>query len=203
MVTKIETGMIEDGLATVAQVAAIRALFIGTVHEFPFIPDDPWWIPCFGQTLQQADYPALAAKFGVTSGAFTLPDDRGRVVAGLDNMGGASADRLTNRPGGVEGDTLGATGGAETHVITVAQMASHNHGGTTGNAGAHNHDLPRATGTSGPDLAFQRVSTTTPTDAVATSSVGAHSHSISSQGSNQAHNNVQPTIVRCKCILAY
>lgn len=203
MVTRTETGMIEDGLATVAQVAAIRSLFIGTVHEFPFLPTDPWWIYCYGQTLEQADYPDLAAKFGVTSGTFTLPDDRGRVVAGVDDMGGTSANRLTGQAGGVNGDVLGATGGSEAQALSIAQMPSHNHGGTTGSGGAHNHDLPRATGTSGGDLAFQRVSTTTPTDVVTTSTHVAHAHSISSQGSGQAHNNVQPTIVRYKCILAF
>jgi microcystin-dependent protein len=203
MVTRIETGMIEDGLATVAQVAAIRALFIGTVHEFPFVPDDPWWLPCFGQTLEQADYPELAARFGIMSGTFTLPDDRGRVVAGVDDMGGTSANRLTGQAGGVNGDVLGATGGSEGQALSIAQMPSHSHGGATGNGGTHNHDLPRATGTSGPDLAFQRVSTTTPTDVVPTTTVVAHTHSIASQGSGQAHNNVQPTIVRYKCILAY
>ena len=52
---------------------------------------------------------------------------RGRVVAGQDDMGGASANRLTDQSGGLNGDTLGDTGGSETHTLTTAQLASHTH----------------------------------------------------------------------------
>lgn len=56
------------------------------------------------------------APHGVGDGSttFNLPDLRGRVVAGADNMGGTSADRLTGNS--VNGDVLGATGGTEKHV---------------------------------------------------------------------------------------
>ena len=42
-------------------------------------------------------------------------------------MGGSSANRLTGQTGGVNGDTLGGTGGNETHTLTTAQLASHTH----------------------------------------------------------------------------
>lgn len=48
----------------------------------------------------------------------TLPDLRGRVVAGKDNMGGSAANRLTSGASGVAGNTIGATGGAETHTLS-------------------------------------------------------------------------------------
>ena len=47
---------------------------------------------------------------------------RGRVVAVQDNMGGSSIDRLTNQAGGVDGETTGVTGGAETHTLVKTQM---------------------------------------------------------------------------------
>ena len=47
---------------------------------------------------------------------------RGRVVAVQDNMGGSSIDRLINQAGGVDGETPGVTGGAETHTLVKTQM---------------------------------------------------------------------------------
>ena len=47
---------------------------------------------------------------------------RGRVVAVQDIMGGSSIDRLTNQAGGVDGETPGVTGGAETHTLVKTQM---------------------------------------------------------------------------------
>ena len=43
---------------------------------------------------------------GDGSSTFNVPDLRGRVVAGLDNMGGSAAGELTNQSGGVDGDDL-------------------------------------------------------------------------------------------------
>ncbi|HKY46152.1 MAG TPA: tail fiber protein [Pyrinomonadaceae bacterium] len=110
------------------------------------------WLLCDGSVKLRADYPALFLAIGTTyatggeTGAqFRLPDMRGRVVAGLDNMGGTAANRLTNTGTGapsVSGATLGASGGTDRHTITVAQMPSHSHaqvasgnssGGASGN----------------------------------------------------------------------
>lgn len=57
-----------------------------------------------------------------------LPDARGRVTAGKDDMGGTAAGRLTGSSGGVDGKSLGAAGGADAHALTTAQMPVHNHG---------------------------------------------------------------------------
>lgn len=90
----------------------------------------------YGQTLLRATYPALFARIGTIYGAgdgsttFVVPDSRGRVIAGQDDMGGTSANRLTNpgtTVGGVDGDTLGATGGEEVHVLTEEELAEHIH----------------------------------------------------------------------------
>lgn len=94
------------------------------------------WLLCFGQAVSRTTYAALFAAIGTTYGAgngtttFNLPDMRGRVAAGLDNMGGTTASRITSGGSGIAGTTLGAVGGAETHTLTTAQLAVHNHGAT-------------------------------------------------------------------------
>jgi microcystin-dependent protein len=112
-------------------------------------------VPCYATTLPngcfwanggslvgvEAFYPELVAALGTT----TIPDLRGRMVAGRDDMGGTLAGRITSGGSGIPGVTLGATGGTETHTLTLAQLAAHNHGvndpthshGTTD--GGHNH----------------------------------------------------------------
>jgi microcystin-dependent protein len=52
----------------------------------------------------------------------TLPDGRGRVLAALDDMGGAAAGRLTAGFFGTAATVLGAAGGAESHTLTTAQL---------------------------------------------------------------------------------
>ena len=63
----------------------------------------------------------------------TLPDARGRVIAGKDNMGGSTASRLTSAGSGITGTTLGIAGGAESVTLTAAQsgLVNHSHTGST------------------------------------------------------------------------
>src|SRR5262249_55268975 len=51
-----------------------------------------------------------------------IPDLRGYMLAGKDDMGGSAANRITNGGSGIIGTTLGATGGLETHTLTTAQL---------------------------------------------------------------------------------
>src|SRR6516164_470322 len=95
------------------------------------------WLLCYGQAISRTVYAALFAVLGTTYGAgdgstsFNLPDLRGRAVAGVDNMGGTAAGRLTGATGSVAGTTLGATGGEETHNLSATEMPSHTHAVTT------------------------------------------------------------------------
>jgi microcystin-dependent protein len=73
-----------------------------------------------------------------------LPDMRGRTVAGHNSMGSASSGRLTSAGGGVDGNILGAVGGAqsvtlaETHLPVFTKYNSHatNSNTQTGGSGA-------------------------------------------------------------------
>lgn len=115
------------------------------------------WLFCYGQTLARATYPALYDAIGTTYGApsgstFKLPDMRGRVMIGLDNLGGSSANRVV----ATEADTLGGAGGEELHTLTEAEMPTHTHDiadhahdgiehqhhGTTDSGSPHKHAAP-------------------------------------------------------------
>lgn len=59
---------------------------------------------------------------------FAMPDGRGRVLAGKDNMGGTAANRITVAGSNCDGTILGGAGcGAENQTLTIAQMPAHTH----------------------------------------------------------------------------
>jgi microcystin-dependent protein len=121
------------------------------------------WLLCFGQAVSRTTYADLFAALGTAHGTgdgsttFNLPDLRGRVAGGKDNMGGSAASRLTTAGAGVDGATLGAAGGAQTHTLTNGQLPTSviGTGGSTiargstvsdlqtvGNGLAHNNTQP-------------------------------------------------------------
>jgi microcystin-dependent protein len=177
------------------------AVPIGEVKAFAGNTPPQGWLFCYGQAVSRTTYAALFAVIGTKFGAgdggstFNLPDCRGRVLIGRDDMGGPAAKRITTAASGIDGTLLGAAGGAESVKLTVAQMPSHNHGGTTGAAGAHSHTFMRPRGDenweNGNRNAWWGSSNVTET----TSAAPNHTHSISAEGGGQAHTNVQPSII--------
>lgn len=96
----------------------------------------PHWVFCNGQALSRTTYAALFAVMGTTFGVgdgsttFNVPDIRGRLPLGKDNMGGIDAGRITSAStGGGNADTLGGVGGAQTHVLSLSETPSHTSGG--------------------------------------------------------------------------
>lgn len=94
------------------------------------------WIFCDGRTLLsstsfgalRAAYIAASFPFGQDgSGNPFVPDMRGRVPAGRDNMGGTPAYRITTGRAEIDGNILGAAGGWEGHTISVNELPAHSH----------------------------------------------------------------------------
>lgn len=97
------------------------------------------WLLCDGSAISRTTYASLFSAIGTTFGVgdgsstFNLPDMRGRVAVGKDDMGGSAASRLTTAGSGVDGATLGATGGTQSITLTAAQsgLPSHDHAAGT------------------------------------------------------------------------
>jgi hypothetical protein len=57
-----------------------------------------------------------------------LPDIRGRLPLGLDNLGGSAANRVTSASlNGSNSTTLGAAGGEQAHTQTLSELVGHTH----------------------------------------------------------------------------
>ena len=89
------------------------------------------WVLCNGQELDREDYKELFGvirfKFKpesqVTPGFFAVPDMRGRLPLGADNIGGTSADVITAG----SADIIGALDGSEDKVIDITNLPEHLH----------------------------------------------------------------------------
>jgi microcystin-dependent protein len=168
---------------------------VGAVMPFAGATAPSGWLFCYGQAVSRSVYArlftAISTTYGTGDGSstFNLPDMRGRVIAGQDDMGGTSANRLTGVSGSLDGDTLGAAGGAETVTIAQANLpavtlsvtATGSSTTETFTAGGGTEKIIKATSDNG-----------------AASGTGTGSASVSGTtsalGSGTALHNVQPTI---------
>ena len=172
------------------------------------------WLFCDGAEVSRTTYAdlysAIGTAYGIGNGTstFDLPDLGGRVPAGKES----SATRLTTGGSGIDGDTLGADGGSQTHTLTSpGELPSHGHG--------HSLDVDMTVGLQSEwseslnKMLCQRDDVTTYSWAEITKDVSGtekfsyvapdeymdfsscFSGSISSTGSSGAHNNTQPTLI--------
>jgi len=152
-------------------------------------PDTNVWLLCDGAAVSRTTYAVLFALISTTFGTgdgsttFNLPDLRGRVPMGMDNFG--SGEGAANRVTDADADSLGGADGAETHTLTEAQLAAHDHTITV-----NSKDLTVNTATA--DIGGGG-GTKTFLEAVAGTTID-HNHTATSAnaGSGSAHNNMQP-----------
>lgn len=160
------------GTLTVIQQAGIIIAYAGIAT-----PSNT--LPCDGASYLRTDYPQLFAAIGVVWGSadsahFNVPDLRGRTL--IDSGTGS----------GLSPRTIADNGGEETHVLSVMELAAHNHTDT-----GHAHSIPSflITGTAVPP----------PLDGgtelpLSLTNTGTASANIQNSGADSPHNNMQPWV---------
>lgn len=134
------------------------------------------FLPCDGASVLRSAYPDLYAVIGTTFGSvdsthFNVPDLRGRVPVGVGTGSGLSTY------------SLGDNGGEETHVLSVGELASHNHSDS-----GHAH----SEGTTIPTTITIGAGAPSPSAIGSVGVTGTGNSAITSTGSDQPHNNLQP-----------
>jgi microcystin-dependent protein len=115
------------------QIVAMTTVPAGCMMDYAGSTEPLGWVFCYGQTLSRTTYAALFTAIGIAYGAgdgsttFAVPDCRGRVTAGDDNMGGTTAGRLTDARCGIDGTVLGAAGGNQDHLLADTNIPAHTH----------------------------------------------------------------------------
>jgi len=169
-----------DGTLQSTAATSASGIPAGSVFDYAGTAAPSGYLLCFGQAVSRSTYSDLFTAIGTTFGSgdgsttFNLPDLRGRVAAGKDDMGGSAANRITSGGSGITGTTLGASGGTQTHTLTTAEMPSHTHTiPTFSGCGA-----TAGVGSGGPGSTINSGST----------------------GGGGAHQNTQPTLILNKII---
>ena len=191
--SNIDSVMVADMISSALSSQGNSSIPTGTVQAFAgeIIPDG--WMLCDGSAISRTDYhdlfEVIGEKYGTGDGSFTMewsdtngdgsmqqdeftnipstfniPDLRGRVIIGPDNMGGSNAGVVQNL------NDIGVSGGSETHTLTVEEMPSHNHNYNTLIYGG-NYGLRVNYGGFGSNLGIEQTEFT---------------------GGDQPHNNMQP-----------
>lgn len=119
-----------DGTQFVLNSNYAGSIPVGTIAIASGSTADPGYLFCSGAAVSRATYASLFTKIGSAYGAgdgsttFNVPDLRGRMPAGQDNMGGPAAGRITAAGGNFDGTVLGASGGQQSKVVAQTNLAT-------------------------------------------------------------------------------
>lgn len=162
--------------------------FVGEIRlfAFPRVPDG--WFACNGDILPISEYSTLYTLLGTTYGGdgvttFAVPDLRGRVPLHQGTGYG-----LTPR-------VMGEISGTENVTLLSSHMPAHSHtvGATTATAAASAPGPTQLPGTLTGDTMYA-------TDLSGASSSAMAQNEVSTQGANQPHDNLMPTLTVSYCI---
>ena len=164
--------------------------FLSEIRIFSFGFPPKGWAQCNGQFLPINQNQALFSLLGTTYGG------DGRVNFALPNLRGRASMHVGN------GHSLGESGGAEAHTLTVAQLPQHIHllQGVGAQATLAGGAIPSAS----KSLA-QAAAATTPISDVSLYGTGApniamSAASVTNTGGSQPHENRQPYLTLNYCI---
>jgi microcystin-dependent protein len=169
VVTKAADGKIDPTFLTTTITGEVR-MYVGAAAP-------TGWLLCDGTSYLRADYADLFALISTTYGSadgthFNVPDFRGRTPIGVGTGTGGGAAGTGLPTGGTALTAVAMAGwkGEETHVLSVAELATHSHtvpGGTSSPTGGVGHDTNTGV--------VQNLTSNT-------------------AGSNTAHNTIQPVM---------
>jgi microcystin-dependent protein len=186
------------------------------------IVDHLGWMVCDGRSLNTTSYNLLFQVIGYTFGgsgsSFSLPNMRGRVMGSVGTVTDASPITTSFAPGQSVGEVSHkltvpempahnhnkATASPGSNTVadgTTSVQADHTHGVTDP---GHSHSYFNQPNTVNPAVSLTTTdvadnvnvnqTTGSSTTGVTINPAGTHSHTISSNGGDQYHNNMQPTL---------
>ncbi|WP_273727467.1 phage tail protein [Brucella gallinifaecis] len=176
------------------------AVPVGEFKSFAGDVPPQGWLLCYGQAVSRSVYAALFAVIGIKFGqgdggsTFNVPDLRGRILVGRDDMGGTAANRVTTAVSGIDATKVGSVGGAQGVALTIDQLAEHDHSGKVIKGGKHKHNIPNM-GLWTSDGSTSVRSWGQNGQVHSTDEGGEHDHEIPKQGKGEPHNNMPPSLI--------
>jgi microcystin-dependent protein len=200
-------------LRTNAALTARNKPLTGDTKTSFVIDDHMGWLKCDGRLLDKSTYNLLFQVIGYTFGGsganFKLPDPQGRVMGSVGPVVDVNGHTRTYAPGESVGEL--------DHQLTIPEMPSHNHDNNTpaqpttsagytsnsttsithnANGGSGGFGLVKSDGYGTPgsiDNSGGELNTAAAPIALTLTDPG-HKHAIASNGGDQYHNNIQPTL---------
>ncbi len=204
-----------DGDGWIGSTAA--GMPVGGVADYAGSTAPTGWLLCYGQNVSRTTYALLFAAIGTTYGSgdgattFGLPDLRGRLIYGKDDMGGSAASRLTTTYYGTDPTIVGNVGGAQSKTLVTANLPAYTPTGTVSvvdgpisvlggsNLRTVSGDFNNNGGGGG---AFSAMSSFAPTLTASQSGTTASFSGVAQGGSATALSAVNPGIIMNKIIYA-